>query len=323
MSSTNKKILIRTKVPGLSDLLLKNLPDRIVIPNDDKEFLEILPNFEILLVDPDDLIRENLKFAKNCKWIQSTWAGLDTLLKDNIISKRNFIISRHGGLGKHIGEYIVQQILNIERKYDFFQQNQKLHIWEKTLQYRAIDDLTIGIMGFGSIGLECCKILKVFGAKLKVLKRIVKENDNDKNSNPDISFFDNSQLKEFLKDSDYVVNTLPKTPQTRDLLSGTVLQNCNEAIFINCGRGDIVSEQTLLTALDQRWLSQCVLDVFKQEPLPSESLLWNHPKIVVTPHCAAISMKKDIFSLFLKNLQYFDTNELDKIMYQLDWNHGY
>jgi len=93
------------------------------------------------------------------------------------------------------------------------------------------------------------------------------------------------QLASCLGVCDYVVCVLPETRETRDIIDAATLALMKPgAYFINVGRGRLVVEEDLVAALDSGRLSGAVLDVFRTEPLPPESQLWSHPKIVVTPH---------------------------------------
>lgn len=84
-----------------------------------------------------------------------------------------------------------------------------------------------------------------------------------------------------ISQSDYLINVLPSTKDTKDLLDGDLLYNClnRKTIFINIGRGTIISEQSLLKALDKKWIGGAILDVFQKEPLPLSSRLWNYPGV--------------------------------------------
>ena len=121
-----------------------------------------------------------------------------------------------------------------------------------------------------------------------------------------------------MRRSDYVVNTLPSTSATRGLLdSGILARACGgnvasmeslvpprgPPVLINVGRGDIVSESTLIDALSRGYLSHAVLDVFAVEPLPPSSTLWDHDKVTITPHVAAVSYAHDVAAVFITNLE--------------------
>lgn len=121
--------------------------------------------------------------------------------------------------------------------------------------------------------------LKLFGATIwgmtrSTLKKKLSYLDEHKTING---------LQDILQNCDYIINILPSTPNTDGLLNGTVLQHCKakSTIFINIGRGSVIKETDLINALEQRWISAAILDVFEKEPLPKESKLWNFPQVII------------------------------------------
>jgi glyoxylate/hydroxypyruvate reductase A len=100
-------------------------------------------------------------------------------------------------------------------------------------------------------------------------------------------YYGRDQLAGCLAPCDYVVCILPETTETRDIIDAKTLASMKRgAYFINVGRGRLVVEEDLLAALDCGQLSGAALDVFRTEPLPTDSRLWTHPKVAVTPHAA-------------------------------------
>ena len=100
-----------------------------------------------------------------------------------------------------------------------------------------------------------------------------------------------------------------------------VLFLAKEAVFINVGRANVVSDESLLEALNRNWLSRAIIDVFHQEPLPDDSGLWTNPKLTITPHISALSMPGDIAECFKINFDNFcDGKPLKNLV---DWNECY
>ncbi|TYZ57508.1 hypothetical protein PybrP1_004351 [[Pythium] brassicae (nom. inval.)] len=172
------------------------------------------------------------------------------------------------------------------------------------LSYRLFRSLTIGVLGFGAIGQATGRLFKDAGFQPTPLGI-----SND--------------LEDVLATSDSAVSILPSTPATRYLLTEATLAACadKKPVFINAGRGDVVSAQTLLRALALGYLSTAVLDVFETEPLPRESALWMHPSVHVTPHVAAKCFVEDVADTFAANLDlYFAEKPMN---YAVDWASGY
>ena len=140
-----------------------------------------------------------------------------------------------------------------------------------------------------------------------------------------------TDLTNALQQADYVVSVLPSTPATRDLLSNGVLQVASRAhggkspVFINVGRGDVVSEDCLIQALDQQYLSAAILDVFPVEPLPAGSPLWTRSDVVISPHVSGITRASDVPAVFLDNYQRYcqEGGGPGKLQFIVDWEKGY
>ena len=167
--------------------------------------------------------------------------------------------------------------------------------WQDYPLYRSLAEMSVGIIGFGDIGKDVAKYCKAMGMTVNIVKR------NTSSENP--PFVDNvfpvNRLAECLKQCDYFCNLLPSTPSNRGFFSGDVLECCKEkkTVFINIGRGDVIDDQTILKALDNHWIGGAILDVFEVEPLPSNSPLWSHPGVTITPHNSGVRVGKEVTHL--------------------------
>ena len=117
-------------------------------------------------------------------------------------------------------------------------------------------------------------------------------------------YFAINELSDYLKKSDYLINLLPATQLTHNLLKPLLMESCNNVIFINIGRADIIEEDTLLKCLDEGKFKAAILDVHDPEPLPKESRLWEHPKIILTPHSSGRFFEKDVSLLIFYNTSF-------------------
>ena len=113
-------------------------------------------------------------------------------------------------------------------------------------------------------------------------------------------YFTSGDLPDYLRKSDFICNVLPQTNQTDDLLSGTMLKNCmdRKSIFINVGRGNVIDESSIIEAIESKWIGGVVLDVFRTEPLPETSKLWNLPGVVITPHVSGLTIANEVKNSF-------------------------
>eukprot|EP00005_Dracoamoeba_jomungandri_P002585 CAMPEP_0174256846 /NCGR_PEP_ID=MMETSP0439-20130205/6037_1 /TAXON_ID=0 /ORGANISM="Stereomyxa ramosa, Strain Chinc5" /LENGTH=350 /DNA_ID=CAMNT_0015339647 /DNA_START=151 /DNA_END=1203 /DNA_ORIENTATION=- len=291
---------------------------------DTAELKRMLEESSIVLADPS-LIAPILTVPyPNLKWIQSTWAGVNPLPGILNAFEKKPIVTRLGGVfGSCMGEYVFAHILENERKFKFFQMTQEAKTsWEvrKSYSYRALSACCIGIMGMGDIGKDIAKIADSFGMKVVGL--------NSTGNMPETPHLDEIysvyDLPKFLANLDYIVNVLPSTVRTRGLLGGDMLSYAKrDAVFINVGRGDVISQDDLINVLENDWIQSAVLDVFEQEPLPLDSPLWERRDVTITPHVAAISFCDDVTSLFFSNLKCLLSGEPQNLRFVVDLSKGY
>ena len=109
---------------------------------------------------------------------------------------------------------------------------------------------------------------------------------------------------------------------TEDAVSFAARENGGKSpVFLNVGRGDVVKESTLLRALEKGHISAAILDVFETEPLPSDSPLWDHPDVVISPHVSGLTQASDVPKIFSSNYDLFvNGNDLNFVV---DWEKGY
>lgn len=221
-----------------------------------------------------------------------------------------------------LAQFVFGYVIALERKLfeaKTFQEKSVFARWE--LKYRSFRQLTIGILGLGEVGQEIGRQFKASGFQVAGFKRRV--SDKDRKTLEASADRVSTDLSEVLQQSDYVVNVLPSTTATRYLLTENTLEVCRkkQPVFINVGRGDVISETTIVNALEKGLLSKAVLDVFEKEPLPKESPLWSHPNVIVTPHIAGTVFPEDVADVFVKNLN--RRLEGKSVLYQMDWSAGY
>src|SRR5204862_8046607 len=116
------------------------------------------------------------------------------------------------------------------------------------------------------------------------------------------AYYHGDRLGEFAADLDYLIGVMPATSRTRRLIDADFLRALPaRAVFVNPGRGGVVDEEALADALRANRLAGAVLDVFQQEPLPADHVLWRTPNVLITSHTAALSFPEDIAPIFVDN----------------------
>ncbi|CAH0560188.1 unnamed protein product [Brassicogethes aeneus] len=318
-------ISVLTNTKNLVKELQRILPNQtfkeVKTPENDADFKQS----RIIIAD-FDLIGPHLYDLPNAKWVQGTWAGTDKLAAYLNKGEPNFEISRFSGdvFGRIMGEYVLGNVVNFERDFFRVRENQRGKLWcteGKIEGYRSIGDLTFGVMGLGNIGGRIGRYLSLLGGTIYGYGR---RNTYDDKEYPFIEkYFTKNTLKELLRSVDYLINVMPKTAETTDLLSDDILENCKEkgAIFINIGRGNVILEESLIKALDNKWINGAILDVFQKEPLDKNSKLWTYENVFITPHVSGFSNPKDVALQFQKNLTYYE--ETNNIPFKLNFEKGY
>lgn len=323
MTTKRPVLCVSSLVPRLSAVVRQLLPAAEIIdasPGEDGR-ARIPANAEILFGDTPTIISCIKEGQTNLKWAQSTWAGVEALFRAFPTPPNGMTITRMGnGFGRLMAEYVVGNILSRELSIVKFSQQQQKNVWNKSLaeDRRMLSSLTLGILGVGSISTEIARLSRAVGMTVWGLCR------SNKQSRPEFNRLTTvSNLGEFLAGCDYICNVLPSTAETQDLLSGDILACCKpkSPVFINVGRGGIISEESLLAALENCWLRGAVLDVFREEPLPVNSHLWSHPNVTVTPHMSGPSVAENIAEVFVRNYEKYVNNEI--LDHVVNWEKGY
>ncbi|KAL4227139.1 hypothetical protein ACF0H5_015112 [Mactra antiquata] len=288
----------------------------------EKDLVLVKQNAEILFCDA--ILLKNLHEYKKVKWIQSKGAGVDSILKQFKTSEKpSFILTRVNVNGSLVGEYVISYIIALEHGMFKLHDFQHCMFWASesslTINTRMLSDLSICILGLGILGKEIAKRCKIFGMKIHGVTRTKCEQDNRSECVDQYSTID--ELSTVITTCDYICCCLPSTPETRGLLSGDVLKVCSDKkpILINCGRGDLINEATVVKAIQEKWLGGAVLDVIEREPLPSDSLLWDLPNVYVTPHVSGYSRDdsnvQDYVNIFVDNYKrYCDDKPLTNVV---------
>ena len=164
---------------------------------------------------------------------------------------------------------------------------------------------TIGIVGFGSIGSEIARLLAPFGTRILATRRRPERGADDL---PNVELLGLDQLDELLRQSDITVIAAPLTDETAGMIGAAQFQEMPEhAWLINIARGRLIDELALRRALEAGWIGGAVLDVFNEEPLPSDSPLYDTPNLILTPHTSWSSDRvvDRSIDLFVANLRRF------------------
>jgi phosphoglycerate dehydrogenase-like enzyme len=240
--------------------------------------------------------------AKQLKLYQSIGAGVDSILKGDLVRDAVPLSSEKGGVGIHLAEHAMGLLLTLTRG---------LHTAIRTPDYglrepiridqRELYELTMGVVGFGGVGREIAKRAVGFGM------RVLGVDIEDVPPEPGVeAIWKPDRLYDLLGQSDVVAIGLPLTKATRHLFSRDLFRRMKPtAILINVTRGEVVYGDDLLQAINDGVIWGAGLDVTDPEPLPKDHPLWRHPRVVVTPHTAGGSPRRAdrIVDTFCENLR--------------------
>lgn len=279
------------------------------------EAVKLFPQAEVILCwnFPATLIPKPANTP--IRWIQSMGAGVDTFVNHPDFPKHIFLTRVVGQFSQQMAEYVFAYLLHLAINIDKLAQNQRKKRWEPFFpQY--LHQKTIGIAGLGSIGSEIVRKARAFDMVIYGLSY------SGKHAHLVDQHFDPAEWKSFVRELDYLVLTLPLTPQTQHVIDREILQAMKPtAILCNVGRGKLIVEQDLIEVLHRGHLQAAILDVFSQEPLPATSPLWSMDNVYITPHLAGPGNPKLVAQYFLENLAHYQKGQ--PLKGQVDLERGY
>jgi phosphoglycerate dehydrogenase-like enzyme len=273
---------------------------------------EALANAEILLTQiafPGRLLGE----APQLRWIQVMGAGADALVPHVPAGVR---LSRFtGSLGTRMAEYAIAYVLAIAQRIPEVVRNQAARRWEP-LALDGVRGKRLGVAGLGSVGAEVARLGAAIGMRVGGCSRRRPAHDVVE------EWFSSSAFADFLGWADYVVLTLPATPQTRQIVDRDALARMGPGTWLlNISRGALIDEDALIAGLRQGRPAGAVLDVFATEPLPPEHPFWNMPNVVVTSHHSGTVIPEEVVDLFGENLSRYRQGK--PLINEVDLKAGY
>ncbi|OGO17658.1 MAG: hypothetical protein A2Z15_01610 [Chloroflexi bacterium RBG_16_50_11] len=219
--------------------------------------------------------------APRLKWMQVTSAGVDRH-QDTEIWRSKVILTGVSGIhAAPIGEFVLGLMLMFAKDTPLSFKMKQTRDWQRYMVH-TLRGKTAGIVGLGHICGEVARLSKAFRMKVIATRRSTKQ--AGKARNVDL-LLPSSRMKELLAGSDYVVLTLPLTPETHHIMGDAEFRSMKPtAYIINIGRGGLIDQEALIRALDEKRIAGAGLDVTTPEPLPKESRLWDFDNVILSPH---------------------------------------
>jgi len=232
------------------------------------------------------------------KFVACAGAGVDDLLATPDVPPDLPIVRAVDPLqGQRMAQYVTLMVLRFHRELPRLESQHAAAEWRRFL---PLDEAkrTVGVMGYGSIGAPIADVLMRLGFPVAVWSQTQRRIDGID------AFAGSGGLAPFLARSAIVVCALPLTSATTGLLAAPAFAALpQEAFVVNVSRGAVLREADLVAAIDSGHIAGAALDVFETEPLPATSPLWRHPKILCTPHIAAMPRPEVAARQFLENLR--------------------
>jgi phosphoglycerate dehydrogenase-like enzyme len=310
--------------PVLSETLRLRWPEMRVVHLPDYERLpQELPDTDIFV--GYSLRPQQLKLAKQLKWLHSTAAGVAQLMYPELRDSGIVVTNPSGIFSVPMAEHTMGLLVALARNFpDSVRHQDNSHwgqqdLWDKPQRLTELHGQLLLIVGYGSIGRELARRAHAFDIRVWGVTRSGKG---------DVSYAEKivpaAQLDEVLPQADYVVIAAPETHETAQLMNvARIAKMKRGARLINVGRGSLLDEAALLNALQSGALAGAALDVTGTEPLPADSPLWRAPNLFITPHTSAVSDRlwvRQADTLVQLLERWFDGRELFN---QVDFSRGY
>jgi len=265
------------------------------------------------------LLREVVSMSPKLQWMHSRSVGLERTLFPELSENSVILTNGRGVFSASLGEFVLAAILYFAKDFRRMVRNQMAATWEQ-FDVDVISGKTVGIVGYGDIGRAVAARVRPMGMKVLALKRhVVREPDPliEQTYSPD-------RRIEMLARCAYVVVAAPLTQETRGMIAEPEFAAMKpSAVVINVGRGPVIQEGALLSALSSGRIRGAGLDVFDQEPLPRDHPFYRMENVLLSPHCAdhTSDWLEQAMRLFIEQYERFRSAQ--PLLYVVDKKLGY
>jgi len=274
-------------------------PIEVIQSRSPEHALDVMPEIEVVC---GELSREMCQRGKKLRWVQSWSAGVDGMLYPELVNSPVILTSAKGTVGVHLAEHAMALLLGLTRGIGWAVRQSD---WDQRGPIRAASqellEKTLGIVGLGGTGRALAVRAYAFGMRILAV-------DPEEVDVPDgvEACWGTERFYDLLAESDVVTICAPLTRETQGLFDREAFQRMREhALLINVSRGKIMEEAALVEALEQGWIAGAGLDVTPEEPLPQDHPLWQMENVLLTPHTAGGSPRRNdrMVALFCENLR--------------------
>ena len=273
-------------------------------PKTDVEAFEMIKDADAAMgwIPPDAL-----KVATKIRWLHNPDAGpFYGYYYEELCNHPMTITNPRGIYWDHISHHIIMFVLALSRGLPWYEKARRGAIWDKDARktpYVNLGSATALINGVGGIGHETARLCKELGMN------VIGIEPSPEYTVPNIEIYTPDQLDKHLPRADFVISTVPHTPETEFMFNAIRFKTMkNSAYFINIGRGKVCKLDDRTAAIETGEIAGCGLDVYETEPLPSNHKLWGLDNVILTPHIAvadADDLPERRFKVLLENARLF------------------
>lgn len=243
-------------------------------------------------------------------------AGADALLKfGEALPPVPIVRLGDAGMAEQMADYAAHAVLRYFRRFDEYERQAREGLW-RPLALHDKQTFTVGVLGLGKLGVPVARTLRQLGFPVRGWSRTPKDL-------PGVECFAGmDQLDGFLAATRVLVCLLPLTPDTHNLLDRVRLSRLPEgAYLVNVARGAQVAEPDLLALIRTGHIAGATLDVFRNEPLPAPHPFWNEPRITITPHISALTLREEAVRQIAAKIRLLESGE--RVADVVDLERGY
>jgi D-2-hydroxyacid dehydrogenase (NADP+) len=277
----------------------------LIVADDTAETIAALERADVLAINPGNWDGALLDGLSEGDWIQSTAIGYDAFPIEVFAERGVQFTNASGNYGPVVTEHVFAMAFAFSRGLGRFSRMQRDDEWDRSLGLELGDwlDATMTVIGLGNLGEVIAERGQAFGFAVNGVKRNPAQYDG---CVPPDRVLGNDEWTSRLPETDLLVATVPLTEETEGMVDEAVFAALpDSAMLVNVARGPVVDQDALLSALEAGEVAGAGLDVFEEEPLPSDSPLWDREDVIITPHVAG---RSDSFAdryatLFVENYE--------------------
>ena len=286
------KVLISDSMSSVTQKIFEenNIAVEIKTGLSEEEIIKIIPEYDGMVVRSATKVTQNIiEVAKNLKVIGRAGAGVDNIDVITAKEKNMIVMNTPGGNANATAEHTFALIMSLLRKTPFANETTHKGQWEKkSIKGTELSKKTLGIVGFGNVGVRLTNLVKGFDMKILVNSKSLESRKKDYPHVENVSFDD------LISKSDIISFHCKAATDGKPLITKDHYSKMKPtAYIINAARGNIVDEKDLNDALNENLLAGAAVDVFSKEPA-KENVLFNNPKAILTPHIAASTTEASI-----------------------------